>query len=51
MTAQELIALLAKLPPDTIMFAWLDGSRYSIADALPVDMWDDFHADINLEDA
>lgn len=51
MTAQELIEKLAELPPDTVMFAWLDGGRYSISDGLAVDWWDDFHADINLEDA
>jgi hypothetical protein len=49
MTAEQLIKALSELPPETIIFVWDDGARRAIDDTLPVDFWDDFHADINLE--
>jgi hypothetical protein len=49
MTAEQLIKLLADLPPKTIIFVWHDGERYPICESTTVDFWDVFHADINVE--
>jgi hypothetical protein len=49
MTAAELIALLAELPPETKIFVW-DDERRSISDENPLDHWQTSPsiADINI---
>ncbi len=48
MIAAELIKLLKRIPPDTHVFGFIDGDRHAIDG---VDMWDDFHLDLNLKPA